>query len=352
MKMAQALLEVDPDLLTVSARSTGNYSTDEIKSLYGLTNPPEIIRYRSNGRFGIHRFNFRAALLARRKGAMRVLSRSVGAAAMTATLGIPTIYECHAPPQGFENKYWNLLVGSKQFKRMVVISHALRDLILDTIPMSQNAEIIVAHDGVDLDRFVDLDDAITAKQKAGRDTSRPIAGYAGHLYAGRGIEIILSCANALPDWDFVVAGGTKIDIQRFQDQAKQQRLTNIEFWGFIPNAELANRLAVADVLLMPYQNNVAVSSGKLDTARWMSPLKMFEYMAMKRAIISSDLPVLREVLDSQTAMMVQPNDPKEWIEALTALKSEAIRVPISVAAGREVLQYDWRKRADHILRGM
>ena len=349
MKMAQALLEIDPELITITAKGEGEYSKTKLGSLYGLTKVPNLVRLSAEGRYGIHLFNIRAALLAWRQGTKQVLSRSIGAAAMTAKLGLPTIYECHAPPSGFEQKYWEMLRRSQNFKRLVVISNALRDLILEKFPESNSLEIVVAHDGVDLDRFKDLDNAETAKRKANRDTSRPVAGYAGHLYAGRGIEIILACAKALPDWDFVVAGGMPEDVRTYTDQAAQLNLANIEFWGFIPNAELANRLAIADVLLMPYQKNVSVSSGTLDTAQWMSPIKMFEYMAMNRAIIASDLPVLREVLDCKTAMIVEPDNTTSWIQALKALRNQNTRTQISTAAARLALQYDWQKRAKHIL---
>jgi glycosyltransferase involved in cell wall biosynthesis len=83
----------------------------------------------------------------------------------------------------------------------------------------------------------------------------------------------------------------------------------------------------------------------------MSPLKMFEYMAMNRAIIASDLPVLREVLDNKTAMMVEPDKATAWIHALKTLRDENARTQISAAAAQLALRYDWRRRAEHILHG-
>jgi len=352
MKMAQALLEIDPNLVTITAKGEGDCSAQTLESIYGLEKVPQLIRLSAEGRYGIHLFNMRAAYIARSRGTQQVLSRSIGAAAMTARLGLPTTYECHAPPQGFEQKYWSLLTRSKNFRRMVVISDALRELVLDTVPDSHNLEIVVAHDGVDLDRFKHIDDPETAKHKAGRDSSRPVAGYAGHLYAGRGIEIILDCAKTLSNWDFVVAGGANKDVQYYTDETARRGLTNIEFWGFVPNGALAEKLAIADVLLMPYQKSVAVSSGALDTAQWMSPLKMFEYMAMGRAIIASDLPVLREVLDEKAAMLVEPADPKCWIKALHNLERAETRQSLAEMASRLIGLYDWRKRAASIIKDL
>ena len=48
---------------------------------------------------------------------------------------------------------------------------------------------------------------------------------------------------------------------------------------------------------MPYPRSIFGSSGSADSAAVASPMKMFEYMAVERAIITSDLPVIREVLN-------------------------------------------------------
>ena len=69
---------------------------------------------------------------------------------------------------------------------------------------------------------------------------------------------------------------------------------NVELAGYLPHGEVASFLAACDVLLAPYQRQVSIASG-FDTARWMSPLKIFEYMAAGRLVLCSDLPALREV---------------------------------------------------------
>ena len=55
-------------------------------------------------------------------------------------------------------------------------------------------------------------------------------------------------------------------------------------------------LSKYDVLLMPYENSVMVNSNNLDTSKYMSPLKMFEYLASGKIIISSNHKVLKEIL--------------------------------------------------------
>ena len=57
----------------------------------------------------------------------------------------------------------------------------------------------------------------------------------------------------------------------------------------------------ADLLLMPYQSKVSINSKNFndEISKFISPLKMFEYLATGIPIVSSDLKVLREILINQ-----------------------------------------------------
>jgi glycosyltransferase involved in cell wall biosynthesis len=84
----------------------------------------------------------------------------------------------------------------------------------------------------------------------------------------------------------------------------------------------------------------------------MSPLKVFEYMAAGKAIICSDLPVIREVLDNgRNAKLCPPEDVDEWERALVFLYSNSeIRKEIADNAKSDFNQhYSWQIRAKKIL---
>lgn len=354
MKMAEALCARYPQTtLIATGEETSLPDGASLRKRYGVQNLPTLRLLPAEGRLGIHLFNLRSALLARRMQADVILTRSIGAAAIAARLGIPVVWECHGLPQGFEKRYWTMLAGARGFRRLVVISSALERLMAAQHPEVAGLDVIVAHDGVDVTRFSGLPTPTAAKIAAGRDTARPVAGYAGHLYAGRGIDIIFACAQALPHWSFLIAGGQPKDVAAARRECERRDLANVELIGFVDNAELPGRLAVADVLLMPYQRRVMVSGGRLDTAQWMSPLKMFEYMAMGRPIIASDLPVLREVLDEGCARLVVPDDASQWIEALLELGQDASQSQaLADAARQRVAEYDWKNRSRRILDGI
>jgi Glycosyl transferases group 1 len=182
-----------------------------------------------------------------------------------------------------------------------------------------------------------------------RGTWRGFCGYFGHLYAGRGIEIIKSMAAARPDVLFLVAGGQPEDVAR---QRAQNTLGNLLFLGHIPHHRALQCTTCMDVLLMPYQTNVSLGVSGRDTARWMSPMKMFEYLASGVPLIASDLPVLHEVLrDGHNALLVPANDLGGWVAALDRLlENRELAHCIGRRAHAEYLQCrTWEHRAEALV---
>jgi len=109
--------------------------------------------------------------------------------------------------------------------------------------------------------------------------------------------------------------------------------------------------AAADVLLMPYSRSIEASSGQ-DIAEVINPMKMFEYLASRRAIVSADLPVIREVLNERNAVFCRPDDLENWrIEIEGLLADESRRVKLGNQAKQDVEQYTWLKRAERVLEG-
>jgi glycosyltransferase involved in cell wall biosynthesis len=82
-------------------------------------------------------------------------------------------------------------------------------------------------------------------------------------------------------------------------------------------------------------------------------MKMFEYMAAGRAILTSDLPVIHEVLDEKMAVFCPPEEPSAWEKALRALQTDPDRRNRLARAAKEaVSQYTWQARAESALAGL
>jgi glycosyltransferase involved in cell wall biosynthesis len=117
---------------------------------------------------------------------------------------------------------------------------------------------------------------------------------------------------------------------------------------------LSNYYARLDIVLAPYQRRVALRGGRGDIARWMSPLKIFEYMAAGKPVVASDLPVLREVLeDGREALLVPPDDIEAWAAAIERLlASPELRQRLSRSAHQKFMrQFTWQARARKMLHG-
>ncbi|HPC94853.1 MAG TPA: glycosyltransferase [Sedimentisphaerales bacterium] len=272
-----------------------------------------------------------------------IYARDIYGASLAIRIGFRVIFEAHSPPYNQLIRHLETsLFGKRRLWRLVVISQAL-------------ADYYVARFGI-ADRILVCPDAAGVPGGSAnaalswppcRDTLQ--IGYTGHLYPGKGAEIVVECARRLPQYDFHIVGGTDADIARWSGQAP----ANLRLHGFLRPALLDQARARFDVLLMPAQRSVIVPHSHEDIAGYMSPLKLFEYMASRKAIISSDLPVLREVLDERTAMLVPPEDIDRWVEAIKRCEDRSYRNALAEAAYNVFCEhYTWDKRAERVLSGV
>ena len=90
---------------------------------------------------------------------------------------------------------------------------------------------------------------------------------------------------------------------------KINKSKNLIYMGYFRNKDARKLMSCMDALLMPYQNKVSIGKTKSDTSKWMSPMKMFEYLASGVPVFSSNLPVLQEILiDNVNVFLVSPED--------------------------------------------
>jgi glycosyltransferase involved in cell wall biosynthesis len=351
MKMCQAMEQNGHEVTLVAPKSRGEFKLDDISiwQHYGIKNKFEIKWLPSPSKYGIFLYSLLSAWLSRKYDL--VYSRHLYSAMFASKLRQPVIFETHDVPEGRLGPFFfRVLYNSQHLKKIIVISNALKRLLKKSYPELPLKTVCVFPDGVDLERFNVIESPSIAQASLKlRGLQKFVAGYAGHLYKGRGIEIIISMAEKFPKISFLILGGNPEDIDFWKKKVLQAN-RNIYFMGFIPNGDLPMYLLACEVLLMPYQRKVTVSGGKGDTSQWMSPMKMFEYMACERPIIASDLPSLREILNSRNSILVSPDNISEWENALTTLcHDECLRRKLSQQARKDVEPLSWVQRVAHIL---
>jgi glycosyltransferase involved in cell wall biosynthesis len=272
---------------------------------------------------------------------------SLSAAAL---FGSPVILEVHTPPHHIVERWFTRWLSKRGgFARLVAISKSLITYYKKMLPELDQEKFLVAQDGAD-PVLLESQPSLPALPSTGREEALQV-GYSGHLYAGRGMEVICRLAERIPDMDFHIWGGQQDHIASWEEH---YRRSNLYFHGFIPHKEVLATINRCHILLAPYQTKVAAGGNKGDTAAWMSPLKIFEYMSVGKAIVCSDLPALREILTPEVdCLLVEPDNIDAWVGALLRLQNEEYREMLGKAAQERFnQQYTWEKRAELILKDL
>ncbi|MHB8710415.1 MAG: glycosyltransferase family 4 protein [Minisyncoccota bacterium] len=249
-------------------------------------------------------------------------------------LGRKLVFEAHAKPSFVAR------IVARHAYRVVVISNALREVFVAAgIPKER---IVVAPDAVDEYLF----DTVPVKNEVREMLKLPllqhIVVYTGHLYVRKGADTLAEAATRIPDTLFVFVGGTIEDIARFKKRWGSQE--NIRIVGHVAPERVPLHLRAADVLVIP-------NSGKSeDTARFASPMKLFEYMASGVPIIASNLPSIREILDDSLAYFFTPDDHESLCSTIGKVLGEYEEAKKKGASARAAAEkYSWQKRVQSIL---
>ena len=330
----------------------GGADFDTVRQHYGLYCEPFPIR-RLNSAPGLHRADFTLAVLKTGK-MMRAdvhYTWTIQIAAAAALMGIPSAYEAHDLPVGGGVRWFDLYSRAKAPKKVLCITQALRDRLLERFPHLRADDCLILPNGFSPEDYEELPDLPEAKRQMGFPADRPAVSCSGHLYQGRGSDLFIQLAARFPEADFHWFGGTADAVEACRKEAAAAGLSNLTFHGTLSREILPLAQAACDILLMPYAKRIAGSGGG-NSAEICSPMKMFEYMAEGRCILSSDLPVIHEILDDGCAVFCEPENADSWEKGLrSVLKDPEYRNRLAAEAKRRSVAYTWQKRAEIYLNG-
>ena len=296
VKMGQALAQ-SLDEVVVWVRKAP--SPDVITRMFETTVDLTIREAGSSAVRGLGGLSFALEVSAAAGRADWVLTRHLLTACLTAARGIPTVLELHSPVETLREKaLFRLFLASSGIRGFVTITHALAGRFTRDFGKRLAPHLHVLADAADPRR--------QGPQPATEQVA-PTVGYIGGFLPGKGIELVLEIANRMPSVRFELVGGTADDVNGLGVPP------NVTLAGRLSHAKAMERLDDFAIVLLPNQQKVLVSGGKIDIGAWTSPLKLFEYMAAAKPIVASRLPVLQEVLsDGCDCLMASPADPDEW----------------------------------------
>ena len=213
---------------------------------------------------------------------------------------------------------------------------ALTPMLLEDARAAYAADVpgAVAPDGVDLE-------AARRARLARSPNPRPVILYLGSLHPWKGVDVLIRAMTAVPDAELRVAGGNARRVEQLSRLAAELAVSNrVRFLGEIEPARRFALINEADICALPLADTSIGS-------RYTSPLKLFEYMAMGKPIVASDLTSIRTVLaDERSALLVAPGNPTALAIALRRL-TEDRRLAERLAASALSLaeRYSWTARA-------
>lgn len=263
---------------------------------------------------------------------------------------IPTIFETHTP---FVKKpdLQNIikLSKSKYFIGLITISNILKNkFIHQGVPKEK---ILVLEDAVDLEKF---DNITKSKEELRRDLGLPlnkkIVMYCGSLKPGKGIESILKTAmNFDQNVQFFIVGGKPKEKKYWKKKSEKFKIKNIIFVGFVKHKLIPKYLKSADLLFMPYDTNERNYIMDINTT---SPIKLFEYMAAKKPIISTKIPTIEKIIQhKKEAFLAKSGAINEIVEIIKMLLlNDALAKNIAKNSYEKVKDYTYKKRCQLILK--
>jgi len=236
----------------------------------------------------------------------------------------------------------------KKSRGIISITEGIKNTCVDKYNVSQK-KFFVAPDAVDLKVF-DLDlTKEQARKKLNLPLNKKIISYVGRFNTigmDKGINDILESLKILKEEKiiFIAVGGSERDIHYYNEKAANLNINKqVMLLGYKKQTELAIYQKASDILLMPFPSIEHY-------AFYMSPMKMFEYMASKRPIIASDLPSIREVLNENNAFLIEPDNPDKLAQEIKkVLENQEFANQIAQQAFRDAQNYTWDKRVTNII---
>lgn len=252
------------------------------------------------------------------------------------------LMEIHSLPA----RHFSFLKLLSRATLVITITKYLKNLLIEN-GFSEN-KVIVASDAVDIEAFDITISQREARRKLCLPEDKILIGYVGMLKTmnmEKGIDTILKSLKFIAsDVMLVLVGGHQNDVRFYRELAKGLGITDKTiFVGRVAPTLVPIYLKAFNILVAPFPDNKHYRY-------YMSPLKLFEYMASGVPIIVSDLPSLKEIVNESMVNFFKPNDPKDLSFVITNIINYYDDALGKAKKSLENVQnYSWRKRAQNIL---
>ena len=293
-----------------------------------------------------------ATILARRTGSDIYYTRSPEVAFCLSIFRMPFVLEIHETPLRSRIIYFKIIRRSKFLKLTIAITKGLKSRLIESGFPSQKVKVL--HDGYDDKSFLNVPDKEFARESLKLPSNKFLIGYVGQFQTmgmEKGIPELIGAYKYLKPSVaskivFVFVGGPMSHVKKYSKSISKigAPAQSFLFFDFVPHNMIPTWLSGFDAVVAPFP----------DTPHYrhnMSPLKIFEYLAMGLPIISTRLPAIEEVLiNHSNALLVRPGDPQQLAQAITQLVIDVnLRHILSKGALSSAPKYSWNARISSIM---
>jgi len=265
-----------------------------------------------------------------------IISRSVISVLFLSIFAKNIILEIHHELNSFTKFLFNIAKYFYFFKKIKFI------FISKNLPKNfdiKKNKFIILDDAVDLDDF----NLKQRKKKVFKNT----CVYCGSFSKGKGVENILKISNITKNIRYHLYGDLVNSNLKLNEIKKYK---NVIYKGFAKYKDIPQILSRYNVLLLPYSKKVYVRSKNIEVGRYMSPMKLFDYLASKKIIIASNLKVYSHILNSKNSVLINPNRLKTWAKKIELIFYDTSKYShLKKNSFKTAEKYTWALRIKKIL---
>lgn len=205
------------------------------------------------------------------------------------------------------------------------------------VPMQK---MVVFPNAVDVNKFKPDANARATIRSTLKLEANPIILFLGNFFAWHDVTTLLHAfaveLRLHPAAKLILVGDGEYR-SAMEKRATELGLSHaVVFTGMVPPPEAPRYVAAADIAVVPYP--------PMQQKMWLSPLKLFEYMASGKAVVASAIGQINQVIrDRENGLLVPPGDSSALASALdTLLSDKNLRDALGEQARRDAeSKYSW-----------
>lgn len=264
---------------------------------------------------------------------------------------IPLVLEVNTPYAHAWAKYYGLrfrrLAEAIEMRTLLAASHLITVTHAQKHFLEKHGippkSLAVLHNAIDPAEF-DPDRFPAARTRFGLSEQHTVVGFVGTMNRWQGIpefpKVIHAVLSGRDDVRFLFVGDGEFR-RLLEDFCRTAGFSDkVIFVGRQPHSEIPALIAAMDIAIL------------LNSNAYGSPMKIFEYLAMKKAVIAPRVGPVEEIItDTRTGLLIEPGNAEQMAKKITLLASDSGLRRRLGEEGRKyvVAHHTWKENAARII---